>query len=103
MSKFVLIDLHPIPYDVISKEDAEKQGCIIDEITSKLVSDYPEYNEGIIFEYKDNPKMWVPIKLINGVPWIPVPKDTCTVGHKILSRNDDEVVVKILFNKVNNE
>ena len=53
MSKFVLIDLHPIPYDIISKEEAEKQGCVIDEITSKLVSDYPEYNEGIIFEYKD--------------------------------------------------
>lgn len=103
MSKFVLIDLHPIPYDIISKEDAEKQGCVIDEVTAILVSDYPEYNEGIIFEYKDNPKMWIPIKLINGVPWIPVPEDTCTVGHKILSRNDDEVVVKILFNKVNNE
>ena len=103
MSKFVLIDLHPIPYDIISKEDAEKQGCVIDEITSKLVSDQPEYNEGIIFEYKDNPKMWVPIKLINGVPWISVPKDTYSVGHKILFRSDDEVVVKILFNKTNDE
>lgn len=99
MSKFVLIDLHPIPYDIISKEDAEKQGCEIDEVTSMLVSDHPEYNEGIIFEYKDNPKMWLPIELINGVPWIPVPENTCNVGHKILSRNDDEVVVKILFNK----
>ena len=103
MEKFRIIDLHPIPYDIISKEDAEKQGCVIDEVTAILVSDYPEYNEGIIFEYKDNPKMWVPIKLINGVPWITVPKDTCIVGHKILSRNDNEVVVKILFNKVNNE
>lgn len=103
MSKFVLIDLHPIPYDIISKEDAEKQGCEIEETTSKLVSDYPEYNEGIVFEYKDNPKMWYPIKLINGVPWITVPKDTCSVGHKILSRSDDEVVVKILFNKANDE
>lgn len=103
MSKFVLIDLRPIHYDIISKEDAEKQGCEIDEITSILVSDYPEYNEGIILEHKDAPKMWIPIKLINGVPWIPVPEDTCTVGHKILSRNDDEVVVKILFNRINNE
>lgn len=103
MEKFRIIDFNVEYYDIISKEEAEKQGCVIDEITSKLVNDHPEYNEGIIFEYKDNPKMWVPIKLINGVPWIPVPKDTCTVGHKILSRNDDEVVVKILFNRLNNE
>lgn len=100
MEKFRIIDFNVEYYDIISKEDAEKQGCVIDEITSKLVHEHPKYNKGIIL---NNTKIWCPIKFIDGLPYFPVPEDTCNLRYEILSRNDNEVVVKILFNKVNNE
>ena len=96
MEKFRIINFNPEHYDIISKEDAEKQGCSIDEVTYKLVSDYPEYNKGIIL---NDVKIWCPIKLIGDLPYIPIPEDTGSIGYKILSRNDDEVVVKFLFIK----
>lgn len=99
MEKFRIINFNPEHYDIISKEDAEKQGCKIDEIISKLVQEHPKYNKGIIL---NDVKLWCPIKFIDGLPYFPVPEDTCTISYKILSRNDDEVVVKILFNKCNN-
>ena len=100
MEKFRIIDFNVKYYDIISKEDAEKQGCDIDEITSKLVHEHPKYNKGIIL---NNTKIWYPIKFIDGLPYFPVPEDTCNLKYEILSRNDNEVVVKILFNKVDNE